>query len=123
MFVKESEPRGRPKDSVFNGLLQKFERTDSVEGGNLENFMRAQKSKNDSFVKEQLCHEPQNVQLCARLQPIKYHNDQLDNAEVVVIEKYSLMAPDYANGLTIAAYWAMVEKMMSVLMTFASMGG
>ena len=32
------------------------------------------------------------------------------------------MTPVYANGLTIAAYWGMVEKVMSVLTTFASMG-
>ena len=32
------------------------------------------------------------------------------------------MTPVYANGLTIAAYWGTVEKMMSILTTFASMG-
>ena len=33
------------------------------------------------------------------------------------------MTPVYANGLTIAAYWGMAEKMMSILATFALMGG
>ena len=54
----------------------------------------------------------------------KYNNDQLDNSECERIEIYanSFLTPVYANGLTIAAYWGMVEKMMSVLTTFASMG-
>ena len=94
------------------------------EARDLENFMRAQKPKIDSLINEQLYHGPQKVRLCAKLQLIKYHNDQPDNAEDERIEIYanSLLTPVYANGLTIAAYWGMVEKMMSVLTTFASMG-
>ena len=86
--------------------------------------MLAQKPRIDSLIKEQLSHGPQKFQLCAKLQLIKYHNDQPDNAEGERIEIYanSLMTPVYANGLTIAAYWGMVEKMMSVLTTFASIG-
>ena len=32
------------------------------------------------------------------------------------------MTPVYANGLSDEAYWQMVEKMMSVLATFNSLG-
>ena len=86
--------------------------------------MRAQKPRIDSLISEQLCHGPQKVQLCAKLQLIKYHNDHPDNAGDERFEIYanSLMTPVYANGLTFAAYWGMVEEVMSVLTTFASMG-
>ena len=87
-------------------------------------FVRSQKPRLDSLINEQLCHGPQKVQLCAKLQLIKYHNNQPDNAEDERIEIYanSFLTPVYAIGLTIAAYWGMVEKMMSLLTTFASMG-
>ena len=71
----------------------------------------------DSLIIELLCHGPQKVQLFAKLQLIKYHNGQPDNSKDERIEIYanSIMIPVYANGLTIAAYWGMVEKTMSVL--------
>ena len=124
LFGEDFEPRDTPTESAFNGLLRKFETTDADEARDLETFMRAQKPRIDSHINEQLCNGPEKVQLCAKLQLLKYHNDQPDNAEGERIEIYasSLMTPVYANGLTIAAYWGMVETMMSLLTTFASMG-
>ena len=124
VFGEDFEPRETPKKSALNGLLRTFETTDADEARDLETFMRAQKPRIDSLINEQLCHGPQKAQLCAKLQLINYHYDQPDNAEGERIEIYanSLMTPVYANGLKIAAYWGMVEKMMSVLTTFASMG-
>ena len=86
--------------------------------------MRAQKPRIDSLISEQLCLGPQAVKLCAKLQLIKYQNDESDNAEDerIEINANSLMNPVYSNGLTIAAYWGMVKKMMSVSKKFASMG-
>ena len=86
--------------------------------------MRVQKLKVDSLINEQLCRGPQKVQVCAKLQLIKNHNDQPDTAEDERIEIYanSLMTRLYANSLTIAADWGMVKKMMSVMTTFESMG-
>ena len=65
--------------------------------------MRAQKPRNDSLINEQLCHGPQKVQLCAKLQLIKYHNDQPDNAEGECIEIHanSLMTPVYASDCSL----------------------
>ena len=113
VFGEELEPRNTPTESAFNGLLRTFETSD------LETFMSAQKPRINNLKSEQLCHGPQKVQLCAKLQLIKYNNDQSDNAEDERIEIYanSTMTPVYANGLTIAAYWGMVGKMMSVLTT------
>ena len=69
---------------------------------------------------EQLCHGPPQVHLCAKLQLIKYHNDPFDKAdERIEIYANCLINTVYANGLTIAAYWGIVEEMMSVLTTFA----
>ena len=124
VFGNEFEPRDTPTESAFKGLLRTFETTDVDEARHLETFMRAQKPRIDSIISEQLCHGPQKVQLCAKLQLIKYHNDQSDNVEDERIEIYanSLMTPFYANGVTIAAYWGMEEKVMSLLTTFASTG-
>ena len=112
VFGKEFEPRDKPREGAFNCLLRTFETSDADEARDLETFMRAQKPRIDSLISEQLCHGPQNVQLCGKLQLIKYHNDQSDSAEDERIEIYanSPMTPVYANGLTIAAYWGMVEK-------------
>ena len=123
-FGEEFEPRGTLTESAFNGLLRTFKTTDADEALDLETFMRAQKPRTDSLLNEQLCHGPQKVQLCAKLQLIMYHNDKPDNAEGERIEIYanSPMTPVYANGLTIAAYCGMVEKLMRILMTIASMG-
>ena len=124
VFGEEFEHRDMPTESAFNGLLRTFETTDADEARDLENFMRVKKPRINSLINEQLCHGPQKVQLCAKLQLIKYNSDQPDNAEGERIDIYanSLMTSVYANGLTIAACWGMFEKMMSVLTTFALMG-
>ena len=112
VFDEAFEHRDMPTESAFNGLLRTFGTTDADEARDLENFMRVQKPRINSLINEQLCHGPQKVQLCAKLQLIKYHSDQPDNAEGERIDIYanSLMTSVYANGLT------------SVLTTFALMG-
>ena len=86
VFGEEFKPRDTPTESVFNGLLRTFETTDADAARDLETFMRAQKPRIDNLISEQLCYGPQKVQLCAKLQLIKYHNDQSDNAEDERIE-------------------------------------
>ena len=105
-FGEEFEPRDTPMESAFNGLLRTFETNDADEALDLESFLRAQKPRIDSLIIELLCHGPQKVQLFAKLQLIKYPNDQPDNSKDERIEIYaiSIMTPVYANGLTIAAY-------------------
>ena len=125
VFGEDFEPRDRPTtETAFNGLLRTFERTDAYKARDLETFMRAQKSRIDNLINEQLCRGPQKAQFCAKLHLIKYHNDQPDNAEDECFKIYanSVMTPVYANGLTIAAYWGMVEKTIGVSTPFDSMG-
>ena len=124
LFGEEFEPRDTSTESAFNGLVRAFETTDADEVRDHETFLRAQKPRIENLINEQLCHGPQKVQLCAKLQLIKKHKNQPDNADDERIEIYanSLMTPVYANGLRIAAYWGMLEKMMSILTTFALMG-
>ena len=70
---------------------------------------------------EHLCHGPPQCHLCAKLLLIKYHNDPFHNSdERIEIFANCLINTVKANGLTIAAYWGIVEEMMSVLTTFAS---
>ena len=113
-FGEEFQQRDTPTESAFNGLLRTFETINADGERDLENFLRAQKPRIDILMNEQLC-PPQEAPLCAKLQLIKYHNDQSDNAEGDGIEIYanSLMTPVFANDLKIAAYWGMVEKMLS----------
>ena len=112
VFGEELEPKDTPAKSAFNGLLQTFKTFDADEACDLENFMRVQKLKIDSLINEQLCRGPQKVQVCAKLQLIKNHNDQPDTAEDERIEIYanSLMTRLYANSLTIAADWEWSKK-------------
>ena len=86
--------------------------------------MRIQKLKIDTLISEQLTQGPQKVQLCAKLRLIKVLYDEPDIPEDDRIEIYanSLMTPVNANGLSDEEYWQMVEKMMSVLATFNSLG-
>ena len=126
VFGEEFLPRDTPTESAFGGRLQTFEvvhNNDAEENTDLARFMLAEKTRIGNLVREKLSNGPHKNQFCVKVQLLKPHRGEEDGStddERIEIYTNSLVTPVLNDGMSDETYWTMVDKMLTVLATFAS---
>ena len=129
VFGDEFLPRDTPTESAFGGRLQTFEvvnNNDAEVNTDLARFMLAEKTRIGNLVREKISNGPHKIQFCAKVQLLKPHRGEEDGStddERIEIYTNSLMTPVLNDGMSDETYWTMVDKMLTVLATFAEVAG
>ena len=127
VFDDEFLPRDTPTESTFGGRLQTFgvHNNDAEVNTDLARFMLSEKTRIGNLVRKKISNGPQKIQLCAKVQQLKPHRGDEDcstDDERIEIYTNSLMTPLLNDGMSDETYWTMVDKLLTVLATFASSG-
>ena len=113
-----------PIETAFNGTLQSYQLPPSTTQANtdLAQFLLEHKPQIDSHIEQTLSQGSQKIQFSAHLQLRKPNQNEDQENELTEFYSNSLMTPVYSQGLSSETLWTKVEKMMIVLLTFASNG-
>ena len=124
VFGDQFQPTQAPAESAFNGTLQSYHLPPPTTQANtdLAQFMLQHKPQIDSLIEQKLSQGSQKVQISAHLQLRKPSQNEDQEDELFEIYANSLLLPVCSQGLSSETFWTMVEKMMIVLIAFASNG-
>ena len=128
VFGDEFLRKDTPTESAFGGRLQTFEvvnNNDAEVNTDLARFISAEKTRIGNLVRDKLSNGPHKIQFYAKIQLLKPHRGEEDGStddERIEIYTNSLMTPVLNDGMSDETYQTMVDKMLTVLATFASSG-
>ena len=88
----------------------------------LQAFMKFKQEQIQELIDQKFSAGPQKVQFSAELQLLKQFREPDEDDEDITIFANSLMTPVYSEGLSNDSFVEMVEKMLTVLFSFASSG-